>query len=245
MRTACIIIFLAAALSGCGHKPPDYVSKYTPPPPQPLVASVAVIGDGYTGGSRMGGYRSHGWPALAAAELRKQGVNIELKVGAEDGSGYVTAGREHGLVFDNQVPEVVNQRTRLVVIFGSTSDMGAPIEELLPAVEHTLGDARAAPNASLLVIGPAWADNNPPPALLAVRDTVRAGAQSVGATFVDPIAEHWLASGPDLVGADHISPTDAGHVHMAEKIAPLIAQQLREPALPVSAPPQASTVAPR
>ncbi|MDT4998170.1 MAG: hypothetical protein QOK12_275, partial [Mycobacterium sp.] len=48
----------------------------------------------------------------------------------------------------------------------------------------------------------------------------------IGATWIDPIAERWFVGRPDLIGADGVHPTDAGHAYMAGKIAPLIAAQL-------------------
>jgi len=47
-----------------------------------------------------------------------------------------------------------------------------------------------------------------------------------GAAFVDPIAEGWFVGRPDLIGADGVHPTDAGHLYMAERIAPQIYRQL-------------------
>jgi lysophospholipase L1-like esterase len=51
-------------------------------------------------------------------------------------------------------------------------------------------------------------------------------AGTIGATFVDPIAEHWFVGRPDLIGADGVHPNDAGHQYMADRIAPLIRTQL-------------------
>jgi hypothetical protein len=62
--------------------------------------------------------------------------------------------------------------------------------------------------------------------MLVARDIVKAQAEAIGATFVDPIAERWFVARPDLIGADGDHPNDAGHVYLAEKIGPLIAQQL-------------------
>ena len=58
------------------------------------------------------------------------------------------------------------------------------------------------------------------------RDILRDQARQVGATFVDPIAERWFFDNPELIGADGIHPTDAGHAYMADKIAPLIGKEL-------------------
>ncbi|MGA7055683.1 MAG: SGNH/GDSL hydrolase family protein, partial [Mycobacterium sp.] len=46
--------------------------------------------------------------------------------------------------------------------------------------------------------------------------------------FVDPIGDRWFVDRPDLIGADGVHPTDAGHAYLAAKIAPLIRMQLSE-----------------
>jgi lysophospholipase L1-like esterase len=76
------------------------------------------------------------------------------------------------------------------------------------------------------VIGPPWLTANPPPAVLKIRDSLREQAVAIGALFVDPIAEGSFVGRGDLIGQDGVHPTDAGHVYMADKIAPLIYDQL-------------------
>ena len=83
-----------------------------------------------------------------------------------------------------------------------------------------------APDARVLVIGPPWPTAAPPPAVLTIRNSLRAQAAAIGATFVDPIDAGWFVGRPDLIGHDGVHPTDAGHVYLAEKIAPLIYSQL-------------------
>lgn len=83
-----------------------------------------------------------------------------------------------------------------------------------------------APTAKLLVIGPPWVKPIPPAGILQARDILKSQAEAAGATFVDPIAEGWFVDQPELIGSDGVHPSDAGHVYMANKIAPLIAQQL-------------------
>ena len=51
-------------------------------------------------------------------------------------------------------------------------------------------------------------------------------AHAVGAEFVDPIADRWFVDRPDLIGADGVHPTDAGHAYMADKIVPLVSALL-------------------
>jgi GDSL-like Lipase/Acylhydrolase family len=106
----------------------------------------------------------------------------------------------------------------------STNDGVAPPDELRTAVGDDFAKAKAlAPHAKLLVIGPTWPTPDPPPELVGVRDILRDQASAAGAVFVDPLAEHWIADEPQLIGGDGTHPTDEGHKYLAKKIAPLIA----------------------
>ena len=175
----------------------------------------------------MGGKGKNGWPLLAAEQLRRQGFEINLTVGAEGGSGYVKANSK-GTLFSDQISKAVVSNDRVVVLFGSINDGSAARDELGTAVRCTLDNIKAvAPYTRLLVVGPAWVDANPPARILRVRDVVKSQADRVGATFVDPIAEGWFLDHPEFIGSDHTHPTDAGHQYMAQKMAPLIAEQLQ------------------
>jgi lysophospholipase L1-like esterase len=177
----------------------------------------------------MGGNGDHRWPNLVKKALTRQGLPITVDIGADRGSGYVETG-SRGTVFDDQVPKTVTPDDCLVVLFGSRNDQGVPIPDLTTAVQRTLADVKAAaPTAKVLVIGPPWTDANPPAHLLWVRDVLKSQAEATGATFADPIAEGWFVDRPNLIGSDGVHPTDAGHQYMADKITPLIAQQLQLP----------------
>lgn len=232
-NTLVMLCLLAVVLSSCVRQPPEYASQYTPPTsPAEVVPpmDVAIIGDSYTSGSVMGEYRAQRWPDVSAERLSQQGIAITPMVGAQDGSGYVAIGHTHDRVFADRITEVVGPNTRLVVLFGSPNDMETPPDVLAPAIQQTLAAAKSsAPKARLLVIGPAWATTEPPLELLAVRDVLKTSVETLGTTFVDPIAEGWFTDQLDLLGADGTSPTDTGHRYLADKITPLIAQELRRP----------------
>ena len=142
MRNAVVLLcLLVLTLTGCNRQPPEYISRYTPPasaPPPPPAPPVAIIGDVYTSGSALGEYGAQHWPALAATLLDQQGITIDVKVGAQDGSGYVAVGHDHTRVFADRIPELLGPNTKAVVFFGSTNDMDTPTEELTPAVQHAL-----------------------------------------------------------------------------------------------------------
>ncbi len=98
--------------------------------------------------------------------------------------------------------------------FGGGNDWAVPAKKLAAAVRATFAATRAtAPKAKLLVIGPpwqCWSGQTPPLERLAVRDVLRDQAMAVGAVWVDPITEGWLADTPELIGSDGVHPTDAG-----------------------------------
>lgn len=187
---------------------------------------VAVIGDSYTEGSGEGGTGPNSWPQLAWSMLAQQGMAVDGAVAAEGAAGYGHLG-VNGDLFRDLLTRVVRPDDALVVFFGSRNDELVDPVTFAGLAADTLLKARfAAPTAKFLVIGPLWPVVAPPPEVLRARDILRGAAGLVGAVFVDPIDEGWFDGRPDLIGSDRIHPNDAGHLYMAEKIAPRIYEQL-------------------
>jgi lysophospholipase L1-like esterase len=187
---------------------------------------VAVIGDSYTTGTDMGGLGTKGWTARAWSDLANHRVPITADVGAEGGAGYGTRGNRGGL-FEDLTARTVRPDDVLVVFFGSRNDQNVDPAQLSILAYGTFQLARRiAPSATFLVIGPPWPTADPPAAIVRIRDALQYQAGVAGAKFVDPIAERWFVKKPELIAADGVHPTDAGHKYMADKIAPLIAGQL-------------------
>jgi lysophospholipase L1-like esterase len=187
---------------------------------------VAVIGDSYTTGGDLGGLGPKGWTARAWGELAARRIPITADVGAEGGAGYGTRGNR-GSLFEDLTARTVRPDDVLVVFFGSRNDQGIdPVQVSVLAYGTFQLARRIAPSATFLIIGPPWPTPDPPAAVVRIRDALQYQAKIAGATFVDPIAERWFVGMPELIGADGVHPTDAGHKYMADKIAPLIAAQL-------------------
>lgn len=187
---------------------------------------VAVVSDSYTTGTQEGGLGPRSWTARAWQMLASDGEQIAPDVAAEKRAGYVRRG-DHGSVFSDLTARAVKSDDSLVVFFGSRNDEGVDPPLLAGKARDTFGLARVrAPSARLLVIGSAWPSADVPDSMLRIRDALCAAALSVGASWVDPIAEHWFVGRPDLIGADGVHPTDAGHQYLADMIAPLIRTQL-------------------
>jgi len=180
-----------------------------------MVAAVAVLGV------------SGGPSARAAPSTHIAVIGDSYTAGStEGGAGYGQPG-SHGSVFQDLTARAVRRNDVLVVFFGSRNDQPVNPAEFPDMAAGTLHLARfAAPDARVLVIGPPWPTATPPPAVLTIRNSLRAQAAAIGATFVDPIDAGWFVGRPDLIGHDGVHPTDAGHVYLAEKIAPLIYSQL-------------------
>jgi lysophospholipase L1-like esterase len=235
-RLAWILLAAVALIAGCAGDPsiaenPSQRAILSATP-EPGVAYVAIVGDSYTYGSPEGGHGKHSWASLVVDQLQKEHFQIELNNGAVGASGYVAPGHQSAGVFADQVGRVVGANDNLVVLFGSRNDETVAAEQLTPAVQQTLDKAKQlAPKAKFLVIGPIWPTAVPSKGILQVRDTVRAQAGAIGATFVDPIAEQWFWNRPDLIGSDGKHPTDEGHVYMADKVAPVMARLLPPPPL--------------
>lgn len=190
---------------------------------------VAVVGDSYTNGTRIGGQGPNSWPAIAWQILAKQGIQVDADVAAEGKAGYGVRG-DQGNLFSDLTVRAVKPEDALVVFFGSINDRPVDLG-LYPtlAAENFQIVRQVAPAAKILVIGPPWPNADPPPVVFALRDLLRDQAFVVGATFIDPLAEGWFMGRPDLIGADGVHPNNAGHVYMARKIAPLIHNQLSVP----------------
>jgi len=211
------MIVVAAAVPAVTGAPPGRAA--TP-------ALIAVIGDSYTAGSAEGGNGPMSWTEQAWKLLARRGVAIQADVAAEGGAGYGHPG-SRGSVFEDLTARAVRRNDVLVVFFGSRNDQPVSPAQFPEMAAGTFHLARfVAPDARVLVIGPPWPTATPPPAVLTIRNSLRAQAAGIGATFVDPIDAGWFVGRPDLIGHDGVHPTDAGHVYLAEKIAPLIYQQL-------------------
>lgn len=237
-RWVTVIAVVAVLASGCAsptvsREPPELPALTQAP--RTNFAYVAVIGDSFTNGSSSGGRGPNGWPEIVTAILKGKGINIKTAVAASSGSGYVKHGTTGSVPFVNQIARVVGSQDALVVVFGSPYDQSilpGSADRLMNTVENTLSEVKkAAPKAKVLVIGPAWVLPNPSPGIMQVRDIVRTQAEAQSLTFVDPLADNWFDGNSEMVGTNGDSPNDAGHLLMAQKIAPIISEQLaRQPA---------------
>jgi hypothetical protein len=185
---------------------------------------LAVYGDGYAAGNVQGGQGASGWPALVA---ERTGAALQLHAASQ--AGYVSTspnGEDYGaLVSAGPVPGAA-----VTLLFGSRNDVDEDLAAVRAEAAAVVQAAQAAAtDDTLIVIGPSWSSAAYPAELLSVRDAVRNAAQAADAQFVDPLTEGWFASPAGLIASDGISPNDAGHAYLAERIAPLVEAALSAP----------------
>lgn len=227
-RLLWVLWFVGVFATGCAGAPPAPAPKapYLKATPQPGVNYVGIIGDAYSVGSGSRSSDPDAWPTVATTLLRGQGVNINASVGASPSSGYVLHG-PNSAKFIDLAKSVVGQNQNLVILFGSARDKTAlpDTRHLEFSVQLTLEEVRKlAPNARILVVGPADVQSDPSAEVQQVRDVIRHQAETSGAMFVDPLAERWFADRPETIGESGDRPNAAGHILLADRIAPLIGQ---------------------
>jgi hypothetical protein len=178
--------------------------------PADEVADVVVLGDGDSAGASA-------WPVLLEDELG----NAEFRVSADAGAGYVVAGAD-GRTIPELAEEVDLAGADLVVVFGSRNDGGGVADDVARAADGLFDGIRdSAPDAELLVIGPAWFSEPVPAGVRNNRDVIRTAADDAGATFVDPLEEGWLVDRSDLLTRTG-NPNRAGQANLAGLIEPTV-----------------------
>jgi hypothetical protein len=186
-------------------------------------ARVLVVGDGFSTPPASG----QGWPELVRSDLNSAGRPIETVVAAADQAGYAEPDAD-GATFGRLVQEA-GGGFDLVVFFGSRFDIAAAGDVEDAAAAAFAAAQAASPEATLLVIGPAWPDAGPPGYIVTNRDAVAAAAGGSGAAFGDPLADGWFV-GTDaaLIDPDGVRPTAEGHRYLADLIGPVIERVLAE-----------------
>ncbi|WP_175527332.1 GDSL-type esterase/lipase family protein [Blastococcus tunisiensis] len=199
--------------------PPDDAAAPAPPEPDARAPVLAVYGDWYVSGTEQGGLGPAGWPALVSERIGAEATVPHAVAGA----GYVAEAATTGDTFPTLAAGAPEPEADVTIVFGSRNDYQVPPAAITAAATQTYETIRAAaPGTVLLVIGPAWTDAAVPAELVPVRDAVQAAATAAGATFLDPLTEGWFFDETGLIAADAISPTDAGHAYLADRIEPVV-----------------------
>lgn len=171
---------------------------------------VVAIGDSIMEGHGLD--PTQAWPALLAGEDDWRLTNL-----ASDGSGFVTVG-ENGDTFADQVHAAVSLRPSVVIVSGSSNDLGESDAAIARATDSALSALRAAlPHAEIIAVSPVWNDTAEPDQLRTIDQDVVKTAASIGAVDLD-IGQP-LDGQRGLVQSDDVHPTAEGQVAIAAAVA--------------------------
>jgi lysophospholipase L1-like esterase len=190
------------------------------PPTEAALPQVAFLGDSYTGGSNM---NISGTASLYSTLLAAQ-FHFSVDNFGVGGTGFVAPGQTNQ-PFGVRVPDVVALQPDVVVVEGGHNDGTYPEAQVQAAARDVLSRLHAGlPKAKIIVIGPIWPSGDVPQIERNLDGDLRQLAASVGARFVDPIADGWFSEPyTKLIGSDGTHPTDAGHARIAHLLEPVFA----------------------
>ena len=184
------------------------------------VAQVLVVGDVDTAGFEAGAI---GWPAV----LQERLTDVEMTVSTTGDAGYVTTEAPTDVTFPELIAEADLDDVDVIVVFGSRFDAAGIADEVDFAAGLSVGAiVERAPEAELIVIGPAWPETPAPAGVRNNRDVIAAAAASGDALFIDPLIDGWLADAPELIGPDGEHLIAEADVYLANRIEPLLQQAL-------------------
>lgn len=200
-----------------------YNSAHATLPAQKFVPAILYIGDSYTGGSDMGGYKEFNWTSVVAAGITKTGQEIHTDVLPRGGAGYFKPGQVNE-TFGQALAKSNFAGDDVIVVFGSINDSDQPVDKVGAAARDLYAELKKrSPNAKLIIVGPAWPHTVAPANMLLIKDELKADATAAGATFVDPIVDGWFRGDfQRLIGTDGTHPTNEGHAYMAGLLLPVI-----------------------
>ncbi|MDQ0848574.1 lysophospholipase L1-like esterase [Arthrobacter sp. B3I9] len=216
---AIVVVLLALTMRDNDVNAAPAPSSAALPTSHPAVPNVDIIGDSYVGGSDEGGYGAANWTKIVGSRFYAESRPVDMNVMAVPGGGYITRGPDK-LTFAEAAVAQLRSSADLVLVFGSRNDGKQDAATMTAAATDLFAKIHErAPKAKLVVVGPAWVNENVPAFISANTQVISAAASTAGATFVSPLSEGWFfGANAKLIGGDGVHPTDAGHQYMAEKM---------------------------
>ncbi|TAM71278.1 MAG: SGNH/GDSL hydrolase family protein [Microbacteriaceae bacterium] len=170
---------------------------------------VVTIGDSIMAGHGL--TPAEAWPALLAVADEWRVTNL-----ASDGSGFVAIGDERD-TFANQVSAAIALHPDVIIVEGSSNDVGVSNTVLEAATDSTIAHLRQAlPKATLIGLSAVWGDTAPPSQLADIDDQVDSAVTGNGGYYLNvgqPLGGH-----ADLMQSDDVHPTASGQRTLAQAV---------------------------
>lgn len=174
---------------------------------------VTLIGDSIMRGHGLA--RQQAWPAVLGSREHWQVTNL-----ACDGAGFLAEGDDDqcGSTFAGLVDRVADTDPQVVIVQGSSNDLGQDDDELAGETTQQLAELhRAVAHARIIGLSAIWNEQQAPAQLATISEQVQAAVTAVGGTSVDigePLRGHagWMQS-------DDVHPTATGQRAIADAVA--------------------------
>lgn len=230
---AIIVAFLALTLRNNGEASVPPVPSASPPQASREVPGIDIIGDSYVAGSDQGGYGANNWTKIVGSRFYAESRPVDMNVIGHPGAGYIVRGSEKA-TFAEAATTGLRSTADLVLVFGSRNDGKQDPAAMVAAATDLFAKIRErAPEAKVIAVGPAWVNENVPDFIVTDSQAIAAAASTAGVEFVSPLDQGWFfGAESQLIGADGVHPTNAGHQYLAEKMYGLISRALA--AIPAS-----------
>ena len=214
--TALVAIGLTVGALESTPAPPASALNYTAKPiertPQMLNPKVVFIGDSFIGGSEMGGNRAANWSRVASRDLGWAGCSFGV-----GGSGWTTG--MNGWTYGARIDWALSRKPSAIVFANGISDLGRGFDTTAPAMDDALSTLRAkAPDLPVIVVGQIKVRDEQSPFIEQMNKNLAEVAADHDAIFIDATSQGWFdGEARDLLGSDRFHPTNAGHVHLAQR----------------------------
>ena len=159
---AVVIALLALTMRDNGVSASPAPSTGAPQAARPTVPNIDIIGDSYVGGSDEGGYGAANWTKIVGSRFYSESRPVDMNVTAVPGGGYITRGPDKA-TFAEAATTNLRSSADLVLVFGSRNDGKQDAATMAAAATDLYAKIRErAPHAKLIVVGPAWVNENVP-----------------------------------------------------------------------------------
>jgi acyl-CoA thioesterase-1 len=177
---------------------------------QPADATTVVaIGDSIMDGNGLD--PDQAWPKVIAGYNGWHLVNL-----ATNGAGFVAKGN-NGSIFADQVNEAVQFVPSMVIISGSSNDLGVPESDVQASMISAMNMLRHdLPHTRIVAVSPVWNENEHPKQLDEINDDMEAAVKHVGGTYLD-IGTPLLGK-PGYMQSDDVHPTSDGQLVIAAAV---------------------------
>jgi lysophospholipase L1-like esterase len=186
--------------------------------------SVFVLGDSWAEGT------GATTPLSTFPQIMRLLTGWEIYSGGQGGTAYgvkpADGSTTNTTVFGSpqRIRAIAESQPDLVIFAGTSNNDATAPADLTTYAAQAYADAKvAAPNATIIAVGPQNTTNAPSGSRIAARDAIKAAADAAGVPFIDPLALNWITgtgtvSAPGTAGNASIfsggaTGSDAAHLN--------------------------------